>query len=135
MPADPHHPNDPRVDPPSPLASAAPLLRYAQALQAVGGPEVIASLLPVLLKTLDDDTLRLGSALADGEPARAAVVLHGLKGVLPMFCAPEMARSIQQLEALCKTAALAEARAVWPALRAQMLLLREEVRVIIEKAA
>lgn len=127
----PSHPPDPS----GPSAAAAPLLRYAQALQAVGGPEVIASLLPVLLKTLDDDNLRLGSALADGEPARAAVVLHGLKGVLPMFCAPEMARSIQQLEALCKTAALVEARAAWPALRAQMLLLREEVRVIIEKAA
>ena len=127
----PSHPHDPS----GPSAAATPLLRYAQALQAVGGPEVIASLLPVLLKTLDDDTLRLGSALHDGEPARAAVVLHGLKGVLPMFCAPDMARSIQQLEALCKTAALVEARAAWPALRAQMLLLREEVRVIIEKAA
>ena len=127
----PSHPHDPS----GPSAAATPLLRYAQALQAVGGPEVIESLLPVLLKTLDDDTLRLGSALHDGEPARAAVVLHGLKGVLPMFCAPDMARSIQQLEALCKTAALVEARAAWPALRAHMLLLREEVRVIIEKAA
>ena len=127
----PSHPHDPS----GPSAEAAPLLRYAQALQAVGGPEVIASLLPVLLKTLDDDTLRLGSALVDEEPARAAVVLHGLKGVLPMFCSTDMARSIQQLEALCKSAALPEARAAWPALRAQMLLLREEVRVIIEKAA
>ena len=135
MPTDPHHPSAPRADPPSPLVSAAPLLRYAQALQAVGGPAVIESLLPVLLKTLDDDTLRLGGSLADGEPARAAVVLHGLKGVLPMFCSPDMARSIQQLEAFCKTAALGEARTAWPALRAQMLLLREEVRVIIEKAA
>jgi HPt (histidine-containing phosphotransfer) domain-containing protein len=104
-------------------------------LEAVGGPEVIASLLPVLLKTLDEDTLRLDSALADGEPARAAVVLHGLKGVLPMFCAPDMAQLIRQVEALCKTAALAEARSAWPALRAQMLRLGEEVRVIIEKAA
>jgi HPt (histidine-containing phosphotransfer) domain-containing protein len=127
----PSHPHDPS----GPSADAAPLLRYAQALQAVGGPEVIASLLPVLLKTLDDDTLRLGSALADGESAPAAVVLHGLKGVLPMFCSTDMAHSIQQLEALCKSAALPEARAAWPALRAQMLLLREEVRVIIEKAA
>jgi len=104
-------------------------------LEAVGGPEVIESLLPVLLKTLVDDVLRLDSALADGEPARAAVVLHGLKGVLPMFCTPEMAQSIVQLEALCKTAAVVEARAAWPALRAQMLRLGEEVRVIIEKAA
>ena len=127
----PSHPPDPS----DPFIAAAPLLRYAQALQAVGGPEVIASLLPVLLKTLDDDTLRLGSALADGEPALAAVVLHGLKGVLPMFCAPDMAQSIVQLEALCKTDALVDARAAWPALRAQMLRLGEEVRVIIEKAA
>ncbi len=127
----PSHPHDPS----GPSAAAAPLLRYAQALEAVGGPEVIASLLPVLLKTLDEDTLRLDSALADGEPARAAVVLHGLKGVLPMFCAPDMAQLIRQVEALCKTAALAEARSAWPALRAQMLRLGEEVRVIIEKAA
>ena len=127
----PSHPHDPS----GPSAAAAPLLRYAQALEAVGGPEVIASLLPVLLKTLDEDTLRLDSALADGEPARAAVVLHGLKGVLPMFCAPDMAQLIRQVEALCKTAALAEARSAWPALRAQMLRLAEEVRVIIEKAA
>jgi len=122
-------------DPSGPTAAAPPLLRYAHALRAVGGPDVIDALLPVLVKTLDDDTLRLDSALAAGEPARAAVVLHGLKGVLPMFCAPDMAHSIQQLEALCKSAALPEARAAWPALRAQMLLLREEVRVIIEKAA
>ena len=127
----PSHPHDPS----GPSAAAAPLLRYAQALEAVGGPEVIASLLPVLVKTLDEDTLRLDSALADGEPARAAVVLHGLKGVLPMFCAPDMAQLIRQVEALCKTAALAEARSAWPALRAQMLRLGEEVRVIIEKAA
>jgi len=127
----PSHPHDPS----GPSAAAAPLLRYAQALEAVGGPEVIASLLPVLLKTLDEDTLRLDSALADGEPARAAVVLHGLKGVLPMFCAPDMAQLIRQVEALCKTSALAEARSAWPALRAQMLRLGEEVRVIIEKAA
>ena len=127
----PSHPHDPS----GPSAAAAPLLRYAQALEAVGGPEVIASLLPVLLKTLDEDTLRLDSALADGEPARAAVVLHGLKGVLPMFCAPDMAQLIRQVEALCKTAALAEARSAWPALRAQMLRLGEEVRVIIEKPA
>ena len=135
MTSDPHAPSRPCADPSSPLGSAAPLLRYAQALEAVGGPEVIASLLPVLLKTLVDDALRLDSALADGEPARAAVVLHGLKGVLPMFCTPDMAQSIVQLEALCKTAALAEARTAWPALRAQMLRLGEEVRVIIEKAA
>ena len=127
----PSHPHDPS----GPSAAAAPLLRYAQALEAVGGPEVIASLLPVLLKTLDEDTLRLDSALADGEPARAAVVLHGLKGVLPMFCAPDMAQDIRQVEALCKTSALAEARSAWPALRAQMRRLGEEVRVIIEKAA
>ena len=122
-------------DPSGPTAAAPPLLRYAHALRAVGGPDVIDALLPVLVKTLDDDTLRLDSALAAGEPARAAVVLHGLKGVLPMFCTPEMAQSIAQLEALCKTAAVAEARAAWPALRAQMLRLGEEVRVIIEKAA
>ena len=135
MTSDPHAPSRPCADPSSPLGSAAPLLRYSQALEAVGGPEVIESLLPVLLKTLVDDALRLDSALADGEPARAAVVLHGLKGVLPMFCTPEMAQSIVQLEALCKTAAVVEARAAWPALRAQMLRLGEEVRVIIEKAA
>jgi hypothetical protein len=52
-----------------------------------------------------------------------------------MFCASDMAHAIQQLEALCKTAALVEARAAWPALRAQMLRLGEEVRVIIENAA
>ena len=112
-----------------------PLLQYAQALQTVGGPEVIDALLPVLLKTLDDDTLRLDSALSDGDATRAAVVLHGLKGVLPMFCSGDMAQSIVQLEGLCKAAALPDARAAWPALRAQMLVLREEVRVIIEKAA
>jgi HPt (histidine-containing phosphotransfer) domain-containing protein len=87
------------------------------------------------LKTLDDDVLRLDGALADGDTARAAVVLHGLKGVLPMFCPADMAQSIVQLEGLCKAAALSDARAAWPALRGQMLVLREEVRVIIEKAA
>ena len=127
----PSHPHDPS----GPGAAATPLLRYAQALHAVGGAEVIDALLPVLMKTLDDDTVRLDSALADGEPARAAVVLHGLKGVLPMFCPDDMAQTIVQLEVLCKASALREARAAWPALRAQMLVLREEVRVIIEKAA
>ena len=127
----PSHPPDPG----DPIAAAAPPLRYAQALQAVGGPEVIEALLPVLLKTLDDDVLRLDGALADGDTARAAVVLHGLKGVLPMFCPADMAQSIVQLEGLCKAAALSDARAAWPALRGQMLVLREEVRVIIEKAA
>jgi len=122
-------------DPSGPTAAAPPLLRYAHALRAVGGPDVIDALRPVLVKSLDDDTLRRDSARAAGVPARAAVVLHGLKGVLPMFCAPDMAHSIQQLEALCKSAALVEARAAWPALRADMLRLSEEVRVIIEKAA
>ena len=117
------------------MAASMPLLRYAQALQVVGGPEVIASLLPVLLKTLDDDTVQLDGALADGDLGRAAVVLHGLKGVLPMFCAPDMAQSVVQLEALCKSAFMVEALSAWPALRANMLLLREEVRVIIEKGA
>jgi len=127
----PSHPHDPS----GPGAAATPLLQYAQALQRVGGPEVIDALLPVLLKTLDDDTLRLDSALSDGDAMRAAVVLHGLKGVLPMFCSGDMAQSIVQLEGLCKAAALSEARAAWPALHAQMLVLRQEVRVIIEKAA
>ncbi len=127
----PGHPHDPS----GPGAAATPLLRYAQALQAVGGPEVIEALLPVLLKTLDDDTLRLNSALAQGDLSRAALVLHGLKGVLPMFCPEDMAQSIVQIEMFCKAAAVLDARAAWPALRAQMLVLREEVRVIIEKAA
>ena len=127
----PGHPHDPS----GPGAAATPLLRYAQALQAVGGPEVIQALLPVLLKTLDDDTLRLESALAQGDLSRAALVLHGLKGVLPMFCPEDMAQSIVQIEMFCKAAAVLDARAAWPALRAQMLVLREEVRVIIEKAA
>ncbi len=127
----PGHPHDPS----GPGAAATPLLRYAQALQAVGGPEVIEALLPVLLKTLDDDTLRLDSALAQGDLSRAALVLHGLKGVLPMFCPEDMAQSIVQIEMFCKAAAVLDARAAWPALRALMLVLREEVRVIIEKAA
>jgi hypothetical protein len=47
-----------------------------------------------------------------------------------------MAQSIMELEARCKAVALADALcAAWPALRANLLLLREEVRVIIEKAA
>jgi hypothetical protein len=64
-----------------------------------------------------------------------AAVLHGLKGVLPLFCAPEMAQRIIDLEAVCKAGAGDAARAAWPLLRADMLDLHEEVRVIIEKAA
>ena len=122
-------------DPSGPVAAPTPLLRYDQALQVVGGGEVMDALLPILLKTLDDDTLRIRAALAQEDLARAAVVLHGLKGVLPMFCSTEMAQSIVQLEALCKAHALVEARATWPFVQADMLRLGEEVRVIIEKAA
>ena len=78
---------------------------------------------------------KLGSAFADAQLVEAAVALHGLKGVLPLFCAAEMAQRIIDLEAVCKTGALDAARLAWPVLRANMLELREEVRVIIEKAA
>ena len=116
--------------------SAQPsLVRYAHAVEAVGGADMVAALLPVLAQTLRQDALRLDAACADAQWVAAVAVLHGLKGVLPLFCAPEMAQRIIDLEAVCKAGAGDAARAAWPVLRADMLDLHEEVRVIIEKAA
>ena len=109
-------------------------MRYSQALDAVGDAEVVDSLLPVLLQTLDDDVLRLDAAFETQQLPSACAVLHGLKGVLPMFCAAELTRQIVALETQSKAGAAAAACAEWPGLRANLLLLREEVRVIIEKA-
>ena len=111
------------------------LLRYPEAVQLVGGADMVAALLPVLAQTLQQDASRLDRAFADAQLVEAAVALHGLKGVLPLFCAAEMAQRIIDLEAVCKTGALDAARLAWPVLRANMLDLREEVRVIIEKPA
>ena len=117
------------VEPPQ-----APFMRYAQALKSVGDAEVVDALLPVLLQTLDDDVGRLDAAFEVRQLAAARAVLHGLKGVLPMFCSEELARQIVELEVLSKAGEVQAACTQWPALRAHLLLLREEVRVIIEKA-
>lgn len=108
-------------------------MRYALALQTVGDAAVVDALLPVLLQTLDDDVARLDAAWEAQQLPTACAVLHGLKGVLPMFCSAELARQIVALEVLGKSGAALAACADWPALRANLLLLREEVRVIIEK--
>jgi putative intracellular protease/amidase len=72
-------------------------MRYAQALKSVGDAEVVDALLPVLLQTLDDDVGRLDAAFEVRQLAAARAVLHGLKGVLPMFCSDELARQIVEL--------------------------------------
>ena len=110
-------------------------MRYALALNTVGDADVVDALLPVLLQTLDDDVGRLDAAFENQQLPTACAVLHGLKGVLPMFCSAELAAQIVALELLSKSGAGHAACADWPALRANLLLLREEVRVIIEKAA
>ncbi len=109
-------------------------MRYAQALDAVGDADVVDALLPVLLQTLDDDVLRLDAAFETSQLPTACAVLHGLKGVLPMFCSAELAGQIVALETQSKSGDAAAACAHWPGLRANLLFLREEVRVIIEKA-
>jgi len=109
-------------------------MRDAQALQSVGDAEVVDALLPVLLQTLDDDVGRLDAAFEARQLATVRAVLHGLKGVLPLFCSEELAQQIVELEALSKAGVVQAACAQWPPLRANLLLLREEVRVIIEKA-
>jgi hypothetical protein len=70
------------------------LFRYAHAVEAVGGADMVAALLPVLAQTLRQDAVRLDAACADAQWVAAAAVLHGLKGVLPLFCVPEMAQRI-----------------------------------------
>jgi len=109
-------------------------MRYAQALEAVGEADVVDALMPVLMQTLDDDVLRLNAAFEARLLPAACAVLHGLKGVLPMFCSAELAAQTVALEAQCKAGVGDAACAHWPGLRANLLLLREEVRVIIEKA-
>ena len=90
-------------------------MRYAQALKSVGDAEVVDALLPVLLQTLDDDVGRLDAAFEVRQLAAARAVLHGLKGVLPMFCSEELARQIVELEVLSKAGEVQAACTQWPA--------------------
>ncbi|MES2582548.1 MAG: Hpt domain-containing protein [Pseudomonadota bacterium] len=87
----------------SPAAPSWVYLDVARALEQTGDDEALRTMLPMLQELLERNVPQITQSLADQDVGAASPLLHALKGVLPIFCAPALCEQLAEVEHMSKT--------------------------------
>ncbi len=87
----------------SPAAPSWVYLDVARALEQTGDDEALRTMLPMLQELLERNVPQITQSLANQDVRAASPLLHALKGVLPIFCAPALCEQLAQVEQMSKT--------------------------------
>ena len=76
-----------------------------RALDYVGDPAAIASVLVIFLEMMERTMPKVTLALGQLDMSATGKHLHSLKGSIPMFCSAPLCEHLARVELLCKTSA------------------------------
>ena len=114
--------------PPDGSAAATPVhLDTELALSQIGDLDAVRSMLAMLDETLTRDVAHVAALLAQGDTAAANVILHPLKGFLPIFCRPALCHAVETVEGLTRQADAQAARLAYAELAPALQQLQAEV--------
>jgi HPt (histidine-containing phosphotransfer) domain-containing protein len=102
-------------------------LDIARALEQIGDLQALRGMLPMLQDLLDRDVPQIAQLLANQDVRAANLLLHSLKGCMPIFCTPALCEHLAQVERMSKTGGSVEVGEAFVALSPKLLLLQHEV--------
>lgn len=102
-------------------------LSIERAMEFIGDPEGVLSLLKTLHKTLGEDLPRIKALLDNDDVNGANRLLHQLKGFTPVFCVDSLVEQVVAVENLSKHADAKEVRIAYSRLAPKLESLRTEV--------
>jgi hypothetical protein len=88
-----------------PATSSTPTPAYldtALAISQIGDQATMRDMLEMLAETLQRDVTRIAGLLHDGQTLQANLLLHPLKGFLPIFCGPLLCDGVAAVEQMSK---------------------------------
>jgi len=109
-------------------APAVPALDAQHGVEMLGSPEALNMILQTALQSLSDDVPAIGRELETGDVRAASRRMHGIKGYLPLFGAPQLVSDFFALEQLSKTASAATLTESFNGLRPILERLLAEMR-------
>jgi len=111
----------------SPDGQAWVYLDIVRALEQIGDLQAMRGMLPMLQELLDRDVPQIALLLANQDVGAANLLLHSLKGCMPIFCTPALCEHLAQVERMSKTGGSVEVGQAFFALSPKLLLLQQEV--------
>ncbi len=107
--------------------SSSAHLDLANALANVGDADALREMLVMLQELLASDVPQIAQLVQSGDFAQAQLLLHSLKGCLPIFTRPELASELVNVELLSKTNAGAGCAEAYGALHPKLDALLAEI--------
>lgn len=80
------------------------LLDTEQLLQQMGDADAMRDMLVMFQEALAHDVPAIAERLQTGDVLAANHLLHGLKGIVPIFCQGPVSEEVKRLELMSKTA-------------------------------
>lgn len=108
-------------------ATGFEFLDIDRALEQLGEVAALHEMLEMLQATLDRDVVQIRQLLALGDVKAANLVLHSLKGFIPIFCRESLCEHVAAVEMLSKTAAANEVALAYAALEPKLQQLQSEI--------
>ena len=102
-------------------------LSIERAMEFIGDPQGVISLLATLQSSLEKDLPEIQARLDAGNLGGANELLHQLKGFAPVFCAEELVSQVVAVEGLSKRSELAPVREAYALLAPRLQQLLAEV--------
>jgi HPt (histidine-containing phosphotransfer) domain-containing protein len=113
--------------PTSPPAPPWVYLDIARALEQTGDDEALRTMLPMLQELLERNVPQITQSLTAQDVGAASPLLHALKGVLPIFCAPALCEQLAEVEHMSKTGEGPAVGEAFAALQPQLQALQQEI--------
>jgi len=102
-------------------------LDIALALDQIGDLQDVHGMLTMLEESLARDIPRIAQLLDAGDVVGANLLLHPLKGIIPIFCVPAMCEHVAQVEVLSKDRNSVSVKPAYAELQPELNVLLAEV--------
>ena len=97
----------------------------------MGSVDTLRQLLPAVVDSLSADLLAIDAALSINDMGRVRVLLHGIKGTVPLFCSDALVAQVGDTDALSKTATAAEIAPVYARLAPRLQAVLVQVKAYL----
>jgi hypothetical protein len=111
---------------------AVPFLDVARAMAFIGDEDGVMDMMRMLRDSLETDIPRIGGLLEQGDIAGAHVLLHPLKGFLPVFCTDKLIDHVTTLEVLSKNSPADIVSAAYGVVAPELERLKREVQAHLD---
>jgi len=102
-------------------------LDIPRALAMVGGVQALRGMLPMLQELLERDVPQIAYLLGINEVQGASLLLHALKGCMPIFCSPALCENLARVEHLSRSSDGPEVGQAYALLMPELQTLQREI--------